>query len=630
MSIPRLDGFEEFTEIGRGGFGVVYRARQPALNRYVAIKFLAATLNSSGRERLSREALAMGALSGHPNIVSVVDVGIPAEGEPYLVMPYLARGSLADAIATQGSLPWTDVARIGVKLAGALESAHRLGILHRDVKPGNILISDFGEPQLADFGLARVSGAFETTSRHITASVSHAAPEILEGKKPSAAADVYSLASTLYALVAGKPAFTAGDEESLVALYVRIASSPVPDLGDLDVPASLFAALASAMSKQPQERPVTAEAFGRELQQVEAAMGVPVTELPIKEPSPALAPVSRASRSIASGPTRVAAPARSGGRAWPKIAVGVGAVIAVVGATIVLSTRGDPSTAEAADVSCLAFPEDVSWYQPIDGFPVDVNSSDYIASIENTPEFTSGTLHAGFDAEGGGATYNVVTDTVDDTVPVVFTDESAQAESDPGPYLIPADPNTQDGYVVVVDDTTCTSYELWGDDELSEPWTHAEQAGIFDLNAFEDRPDGQRSAIQSGLPMFPLLVRYDEVATGSVDHALLFNSPTQSGNFMHPATRGVEDGDSEDMSLPPLGSRFRLQPDFACGELVTPEARTVCVALQTYGMYLGGSSGSLFDLQGAGDSRWGDDFLDDIEQIVPSDFEVVDSGEEIR
>ena len=323
--MPELAGFEDFVEIGRGGFGVVYRAHQPLLNRYVAIKFLAASLSSTGRERLSREALAMGALSGHPNIVAVVDVGIPVEGAPYLIMPYLARGSLADTMAASGPQPWPEVVRIGVKLAGALESAHRLGILHRDVKPGNVLVSDFGEPQLADFGLARVSGGFETTSRHITASVAHAAPEILEGRPPSAASDVYSLASTLYALVAGNPAFTAGDDESLVALYVRIASSPVPELDTPGVPESLYRVLAAAMSKRPDERPTTAAEFGRMLQELEAAEGVPVTDLPIRDAGPAVSPVPRASP-VVSGPTRVTsqAPRR---RRWIWAAVAAAALV---------------------------------------------------------------------------------------------------------------------------------------------------------------------------------------------------------------------------------------------------------------------------------------------------------------
>ena len=644
MPIPRLEGFEEFTEIGRGGFGVVYRARQPALNRFVAIKFLAATLNSSGRERLSREALAMGALSGHPNIVAVVDVGIPVEGEPYLVMPYLARGSLADAMATKGSLPWTEAARIGIKIAGALESAHRLGILHRDVKPGNILLSDFGEPQLADFGLARVSGAFETTSRHITASVSHAAPEILEGKAPSSAADVYSLASTLYALVAGAPAFTAGDEESLVALYVRIASSPVPELDESEAPRSFFEALASAMSKQPQERPTTAEAFGRMLQAVEQAEGVPVTELPINEPSPSAAPLAASARSVASGPTRITKPTRAPRAAWTKIAAAAVGVLVIVAAAVVLLTRGDspgdgasaettrPDAAASpivSDVTCLEFPEDTPWYQTADELAVHPSSDAYIASIESMPDFTMDTFHAGFDAEGGVA-YNVVTDPVPDTVPVEFVDQAAQDESHPGPYVIPVGASTNDGYAVVVNDSDCISYELWGDDSSPEPWTHAEQAGVFDLNSFEQPPDFQRSAIQSGLPMFPMLVRYDEVDSGSVDHALLFNAPTQSGNFVHPATLGVRDGDADNLDLPPLGSRFRLKADFDCNSMVTSEASTVCVTLKTYGMYLGGSSGSLFDLQGVTDPRFTDDFLDDIKQMVPTDFEVVDTGEELR
>jgi serine/threonine protein kinase len=643
--MPQLDGFEDFTEIGRGGFGVVYRARQPALNRYVAIKFLAASLNSSGRERLAREALAMGALSGHPNIVSVVDVGIPTDGEPYLVMPYMARGSLADALASQGPRPWPDVVRFGVKLSGALESAHRLGILHRDVKPGNVLLSDFGEPELADFGLARVAGGFETTSRHITASVAHAAPEILEGQPPSAAADVYSLASTLYTLIAGHPAFIAADDESLVALYVRIASSPVPPLDEPGVPESLNRALSAAMSKERDQRPISAEQFGRMLQDVEASEGLPVTELPIREPSPSLPPVGSLPPPAVSGPTRVTKPARSTRRRWAWIAVAVaGALVAAIAAGVLVtrddspagngataSAESDQPSATAASVSCLRFPGDVPWYQPIDNAPTSGKSADYIASINAAPRFEMGTFHAGFDAEDGGALYNVVSGPVSDPQPVVFSSETDKAASDDtSQFPIQSDTVARDQYLIIIDDATCTSYELFGLDD-TEPWTQATSAAVFDLNANQSRQDGQPSAIQSGLPMFPMLVRYDEVKSGTVDHALLFNAPTQSSHFMAPATMGIANDDaSSDADLPPIGSRFRLKSGFDCGGLSTTEARTICATLKTYGMYLGGSSGSLFDLQGVHDARWTDDILDDIKRMEPGDFEVVDTGQPIK
>lgn len=644
--MPELAGFEDFVEIGRGGFGVVYRAHQPALNRYVAIKFLAASLSSTGRERLSREALAMGALSGHPNIVAVVDVGIPVEGAPYLIMPYLARGSLADAMAASGPQPWPEVVRIGVKLAGALESAHRLGILHRDVKPGNVLVSDFGEPQLADFGLARVSGGFETTSRHITASVAHAAPEILEGRPPSAASDVYSLASTLYALVAGNPAFTAGDEESLVALYVRIASSPVPELDAHGVPESLHRVLAAAMAKRPDERPTSAAEFGRMLQDLEAAEGVPVTDLPIRDAGPATSPVQRAAP-VVSGPTRVTSQATRR-RPWIWAAIPVAAV-AVVGATIWAMNdsppeSGDPqntteteSTAAsdngagtgqtAASVSCLDFSQNVPWYQRVDELPTHPQSADYIATIKSAPEFDSQVFHAGFGIEDGVA-YNVVDGTPATTLAPQFDPEVDPADFDPGPYPIPADPVGRDGYLIVVDDSTCTSYELLGDDEFS-PWTNVVRAAKFDLNAAPSRPDGAPTMIQSGLPLFPMLVDYDEVAQGEINHALLFNAPVSSARFMHPATRGISGGDEAE-SVPPLGSRFRLEAGFDCGQLASSEGRTICEALKSYGMFLGGASRRLFDLQGVNDERWDDELIhEDFKLMTPDNFEVVDTGESV-
>jgi hypothetical protein len=399
------------------------------------------------------------------------------------------------------------------------------------------------------------------------------------------------------------------------------------------------------MSKERDQRPISAEQFGRMLQDVEASEGLPVTELPIREPSPSLPPVGSLPPPAVSGPTRVTKPARSTRRRWTWIAVAVvGALVAAVPAMVFLTRDDSPAgngatvgagsdqpSATAASVSCLTFPDDVPWYQPIDDAPTSGKSVDYIASINAAPGFEMGTFHAGFDADDGGAVYNVVSGPVSDPQPVVFDNEADKAASDDtSQFPIPSDADARDQYLIVVDDATCTSYELYGLDE-TEPWTQATSAAVFDLNANQSRRDGQPSAIQSGLPMFPMLVRYDEVKKGTVDHALLFNAPTQSSHFMSPATMGIANEDaSSDADLPPIGSRFRLKSDFDCGDLTTAEGRTICATLQTYGMYLGGSSSSLFSLQGVHDSRWSDEILDDIKQMQPDNFEVVDTGQPIK
>jgi serine/threonine protein kinase len=221
-----LPGLDEVEEIGRGGFGVVYRARQQALNRMVAVKVLGAGLDEADRERVAREAWAMGTLSGHPNIVNVFDVGVTPAGAQYITMSYVAQGSLAARIGNEGALPWTEAARITIKLAGAVEMAHRAGTLHRDIKPENVLMSDYGEPQLADFGIARVEGRFEKATGQFTASVVHAAPEVLDGNAADVAADVYSMGSTLFTMLSGGPAFTRRPDETLAALFIRIVRDP--------------------------------------------------------------------------------------------------------------------------------------------------------------------------------------------------------------------------------------------------------------------------------------------------------------------------------------------------------------------------------------------------------------------
>lgn len=193
-----IEGFSNAVEIGHGGFGVVYRCNQPALERAVAVKVMSADVGPDDRERFLREGRAMGRLSGHPNIVHVLQVGATASNRPYIVMPSCERRSLEIQVGKEGPLPWSDVRAIGIKIAGALEAAHRAGILHRDVKPANILISGYDEPQLTDFGIARLGGAFETSSGDIAGSPAFTAPEVLQGRPPSAASDVYGLGATLF------------------------------------------------------------------------------------------------------------------------------------------------------------------------------------------------------------------------------------------------------------------------------------------------------------------------------------------------------------------------------------------------------------------------------------------------
>ena len=123
----------------------------------------------------------MGRLSGHPHIVSVFDIGATASGRPYIVMQYHPGGSLDARIHTVGPIDWRDAVHIGVQVAGALETAHRCGILHRDVKPGNILLTEYGEPALTDFGIARIAGGFETATGVVMGSPAFTAPEVLQG-----------------------------------------------------------------------------------------------------------------------------------------------------------------------------------------------------------------------------------------------------------------------------------------------------------------------------------------------------------------------------------------------------------------------------------------------------------------
>ncbi|MDZ4265605.1 MAG: serine/threonine-protein kinase, partial [Mycobacterium sp.] len=279
-------GFVDAFEVGRGGGGVVYRCHQQSLGRTVAIKVLASNLDQDDQERFLREGYAMGGLSGHPNIVNILQVGMTERDRPFIVMPYHARGSLADQVRREGRIPWPDVLRIGVKLCGALETAHRTGTLHRDIKPANVLVNDYGDPQLSDFGTARIVGGYKTVTGFFTGTLSYTAPEVLTGKPPTVGADVYSLGATLYALIAGKAAHERDADEELIAHYLRITSQPVPDLRHLGIPSDVCSAIEKAMALDPAERFDSAGEFGRTLQEAQRHNGLTADAMAISDAPP--------------------------------------------------------------------------------------------------------------------------------------------------------------------------------------------------------------------------------------------------------------------------------------------------------------------------------------------------------
>lgn len=278
-------GFEAIHEFGRGGFGVVFRCLQPSLDRMVAVKVLTAALGEENRARFLREQRATGRLSGHPNIVNIFQAGSTEGGRPFIVMPYYPQDSIEARIRRSGPLPLDEVLLLGVRIAGALGSAHHLGIFHRDVKPANILITDYGEPVLADFGIAHFAGAYQTGTDMLTGSPAFIAPEVVTGAPPSAAADVYGLGATLFAALTGHAAFERRNGEQVIAQFLRITSEPVPTLGDFGIAEDVGNTIERAMAGDPSARPSAVELAGQ-LQESQYRHGLRIDKMSLSSEFP--------------------------------------------------------------------------------------------------------------------------------------------------------------------------------------------------------------------------------------------------------------------------------------------------------------------------------------------------------
>lgn len=251
---PEVPGLTGLAVLARGGYATVYEARQISVGRPVAVKVEhRALISEADQRRFLREAHAAGEMSGHPNVVDLFDVGVTADGHPYLIME-LCAGTYADRMA-KGPLAPVEVRTIGVKIADALAEAHARGVLHRDVKPANILHSRFGEPTLADFGLAVLAETRETSVSMDVLTPAYAPPELFRpGTTPSAAADVYGLCASLYAMLRGNPPRWREDTMPSLSSMIELFDQPIPDVPG--VGAVLLDALRSGMSNAPERRPV--------------------------------------------------------------------------------------------------------------------------------------------------------------------------------------------------------------------------------------------------------------------------------------------------------------------------------------------------------------------------------------
>ncbi|MFI9533507.1 serine/threonine-protein kinase [Nocardia fusca] len=252
------------SKLGGGGMGAVWEARDRLLDRDVAIKQVLSTAGMDEaqarrvRDQIVHEGRVAAKLS-HEHAIAVYDVVIEA-GEPWLVMEHLPSRSVARALALVNALPVIEVAQIGAQVADALAAAHHVGIVHRDIKPGNILVADrgpgVGMAKLSDFGISRnIAEAADEPDGMITGTPAYLPPEVARGARPTAASDVFSLGATLYTAIEGQPPFGMDDDTGAIVERAAMAQIIPPSRSGV-----LTRALLHMMEPAPQRRPTMAEA----------------------------------------------------------------------------------------------------------------------------------------------------------------------------------------------------------------------------------------------------------------------------------------------------------------------------------------------------------------------------------
>ena len=257
MEHPHIRGLSGWRLLSRGASSAVWEAHQTSLERLVAVKVYERELGEADQRRFLREATAVGRLSGHRSIVTTHDAGVLPDDRPYLVVGLCPGGSL-ERWLEPGSRPGEEqVRRVGVRIADALAAAHACGVLHGDVQPAHILLDEYGSPRLADFGLAAITGMEAEQGTALRVSPAYAAPEALRRQPATEAGDVYSLAATLYALLAGRPPRPVTPAGVTPEQLVELARRPIAPISAVNW--FLMDVLMTALAEDPAARPTARE-----------------------------------------------------------------------------------------------------------------------------------------------------------------------------------------------------------------------------------------------------------------------------------------------------------------------------------------------------------------------------------
>lgn len=331
--------------LGRGGMAVVWRADDEMLGREVAVKTLDLTGPESDNagERFRREARATAALN-HPHIVTVYDTGVE-DHTAYLVMELLPGPTLAEQVRDDGPLAIDEVRTIGYEVAVALQAAHDAGIVHRDIKPGNVAYAADGTVKVLDFGITQLVD--EALGHHaltmtdtIVGTAEYLAPEQATGKRVDARADLYALGCVLTTLLTGSPPFTSSTP---VAILMKHANDPAPDVRDLrpDTPADLADLVAGLLAKDPAHRPQSGREVAELLRQHRAPALTEVLPVASAAPPTAVAPLPAPVHDRWDYPPRELEPERE--RSWAWLWLLLAAALAAAAVWYVLQGRDDPS-----------------------------------------------------------------------------------------------------------------------------------------------------------------------------------------------------------------------------------------------------------------------------------------------